>query len=302
MPDSWLQVGAGIAKALRERRPVVALESALLTHGLPEPANWQALARQEAAIRAVGAVPGVVAVCAGRVLVGAGADDLQALARHAPAKVSTWNLASVAAAGGWGATTVAATIRGAAAAGIRVISTGGIGGVHPGDSGDVSADLTALARHPVSVVCSGPKSIVDPGRTLEYLETEGIPVIGWQTSFLPGFYRRTAGLPLAARADRLRQLAQLLRLHWQMAPTTGVVVVQEAPPALAIPDAELEAAQAAAQAHATGSRVQGAAVTPELLAGLRQALGPRLVTLNLALLEANATLAGSLAAEISQLQ
>jgi pseudouridine-5'-phosphate glycosidase len=297
-----LHIAAEIAKALRDRRPVVALESALLTHGLPEPANWQALTRQEAAVRASGAVPGVVAVCDGRVLVGAGAGDLQALARHDPAKVTTWNLAAVVTAGGWGATTVAATIQAAAEAGIQVISTGGIGGVHPGAAGDVSADLTALARHPVTVVCSGPKSIVDPGRTLEYLETEGIPVIGWQTSFLPGFFRRTTGLPLAARADSLGQIAQLLRLHWRMAPTTGVVVVQEAPEALAIPDAEFEAARAVAQAQALAGRVQGAAVTPELLGGLRQVLGPRLVTLNLALLEANATLAGSLAAEVAQLQ
>jgi pseudouridine-5'-phosphate glycosidase len=166
----------------------------------------------------------------------------------------------------------------------------------------VSADLTALARHPVSVVCSGPKSIVDPSRTLEYLETEGIPVIGWQTSLLPGFFRRTAGLALPARADTVGQMAKLLRLHWQIAPTTGVVVVQEAPEALAIPDAEFEAAQAAAQARALAGGVQGAAVTPELLAGLRQALGPRVVTLNLALLEANAALAGRLAAEVAQLQ
>jgi pseudouridine-5'-phosphate glycosidase len=299
-PD-WLHVDATVAAALQSRRPVVALESALVTHGLPAPTGVLAVERQAAALGAAGAVPAVVAVCDGLPRLGVDVDQLRRLASGPSAKVSSWDLAGVMAARGWGGTTVAVTARVAAAAGVRMLSTGGVGGVHPGGGRDVSNDITALAHYPVCVVCTGPKSIVDAALTLEVLETLGVPVVGWKTRFLPGFWGPTTGLPLPARVDDTAQAAALLRAHWAVA-STGVLMVQELPPGLAFSAAELQDAQATASANAARAGVRGADLTPYLLAALRDQLGGRASEVNLALLERNAHLAGQVASAYQAVQ
>lgn len=282
-----------IAAALDAGEPVVALESAVITHGLPREAALEAVRRQSEAVRRTGANPAVIAVFAGNLRIGLSLDECHTLAsRTDAAKVSPWNLAGALIAPGWGGTTVAATVRAAAHAGIRVVSTGGIGGVHPGGNGqDVSADLTELGRAPVCVTCSGPKSTLDARATLERLETLGIPVIGWRSSLLAGFLALSTGLRLALRADTIDALASMLRRHWQFG-GAGLVVSQPIDgehaidPSALVLDGELT--------------VRGPDRTPAELERLQARLGQRVLEANVALLERNASLAGSLAVALSR--
>src|SRR5256712_11332481 len=200
-----------VRDAIASGAAVVALESAVITHGLPKAAAIDAVRRQWEACEKANATPAVVAVFGGELRVGLSLDECALLAGRTDAvKVSPWNLASAMVSSGFGGTTVAATIVAASKAGIRVISTGGIGGVHPGDGQDVSSDLTELGRQPVCVVCAGPKSTLDAGATLERLETLGVPVIGWRSSLLAGFLATSARLRPAGRARALRGLASAL--------------------------------------------------------------------------------------------
>jgi pseudouridine-5'-phosphate glycosidase len=284
-----------VQQALEGGKPVVALESAVITHGLPKAAAMDAVRRQWVACAEAGATPAVVAVFDGALRVGLSLDDCTTLAaRRDAVKVSPWNLASALTNPGFGGTTVAATIAAAALAGIRIVSTGGIGGVHPGREGqDVSADLIELSRHSVCVVCAGPKSTLDAGATLERLETLGVPVIGWQSSLLAGFLATSAGLRLPVRADSLDQLASILGTHWQL-DGAGAVVSQPLPHDLAIPISELGADESAP--------VRGPDRTPAELSRLQARLGDRVVQANIALLERNAALAGALAAALTRRQ
>jgi pseudouridylate synthase len=290
-----LAISPDIEHALGSGKPVVALESAVITHGLPKAAAMDAVRRQWVACAEAGATPAVVAVFDGMLRVGLSLDDCAALAaRRDAVKVSPWNLAAAITNPGFGGTTVAATVTAAALAGIRVVSTGGIGGVHPGRDGqDVSADLTELSRRAVCVVCAGPKSTLDAGATLERLETLGVPVIGWQSSLLAGFLATSAGLRLPVRADRLDELASILGAHWEMA-GAGAVVSQPLPADLAIPIAELGADESAP--------VRGPDRTPTELSRLQARLGDRVIQANVALLERNAALAGGLAAALTRLR
>jgi pseudouridine-5'-phosphate glycosidase len=200
--NSLLSVAPRVLDALAAGRPVVALESTLITHGFAHPMGVAAARNAEAAVRAAGAEPATVAVAGGRLVVGLSDDQLEEIAlAEAPAKASRATLASALAGGAWAGTTVSATMIAAALAGIRVFATGGIGGVHRGGatSMDVSADLDELAQTPVLVVCAGPKSVLDIDLTLEYLETRGVPVLGWQTTALAGFYARDSGRVLATQ-------------------------------------------------------------------------------------------------------
>jgi pseudouridine-5'-phosphate glycosidase len=283
-----LLVAPDVQEALASGRPVVALESAVITHGLPADAAIDAVQRQHDACLKAGATPAVVAVFQGCLKVGLTIDECRTLARReGAAKVSPWNLAGAALDPGYGGTTVAATLVAAAMAGIGVMSTGGIGGVHPGGGAqDVSADLTELARRRVCVVCAGPKSTLDARATLERLETLGVPVIGWRSSLLAGFLTTSAGLRLRLRADSAAELAAIVRRHWEFG-GAGLVVTQPIASELAIPSSEL-GDDGAADAH-------GPERTPAELKHLQARLGHRVVEANVALLEKNATLAGATA-------
>ena len=293
---SQLEVAPEVAEALRAGRPVVALESAVFTHGLPPDAGREALRRQRQACQEHGAVPAVVAVHEGRLWVGLTPGQTDGLIRHdGAAKVSPWNLAATLLSPGYGGVTVAGTLMACARAGITVMSTGGIGGVHPGEVEDVSADLLELSRRRVGVVCAGPKSVLDVRRTLERLETLGVPVIGWRSDRLAGFYRSLTDLPVTARAETVHDLAAIVRDHWSFG-GTGVLISQPLPEELALPEDELAAALATLESDAAS----GWKVTPTQLAFLRDRLGPAVIDANLALLGRNASLAARLAVELTQ--
>ncbi len=282
-----MTIAPDVERALQTGKPVVALESAVITHGLPKAAAIDAVKRQWAACEQAGATPAVIAVFDGQLRVGLTLDECAALAGRADAvKVSPWNLAAAMVSPGFGGTTVAATIVAAARAGIRVVSTGGIGGVHPGDGQDVSADLTELGRQPVCVVCAGPKSTLDAGTTLERLETLGVPVIGWRSSLLAGFLATSAGLRLPVRVETADDLASILMRHWELG-GAGVVISQPLNGDLAIPRSELGGDEA--------TTARGPNRTPAELSHLQARLGDRVIRANVALLERDAALGAELA-------
>ncbi len=234
----------------------------------------------------------MVAIYEGTLRVGLTLDECAALADRADAvKVSPWNLASSLLKPGFGGTTVAATIAAAALAGVRVVSTGGIGGVHPGQGNDVSADLTELGKKPVCVVCAGPKSTLDREATLEYLETLGVPVLGWRSTVMAGFLSESSGLEVTARVDTVAELVDLLRAHWELR-GAGAVLCQTLAPEIAIPAADLR------DSEDIGAE-RGAARTPAELKRLQARLGPRVVEANVVLLEQNAALAAQLAVALA---
>lgn len=275
---------------------MVGLESAVLTHGLPPTAAREALRRQRQACQEHDVTPAVVAVYEGRLRVGLTPAQTDGLIDHPRSvKVSPWNLAAALHHPGYGGTTVAATLVACATAGITVMSTGGIGGVHSGQIEDVSADLLELSRRRVGVVCAGPKSVLDARRTLERLETLGVPVIGWRSDRLAGFYQSLTELPVAARAETVHDLAAILRDHWSLG-GGGLLVSQPLPEEVALPAEEMAAAVAALDAEAAS----GWNVTPTQLAALRERLGPPVIDANLALLGRNASLAARLAVELSR--
>jgi pseudouridylate synthase len=284
---SALSIGRAVRDAIASGGAVVALESAVITHGLPKPAAVDAVRRQWEACEKAGATPAVVAVYDGTLRVGLTLDECAILAERADAvKVSPWNLAAALISPGFGGTTVAATIVAAARAGIRVVSTGGIGGVHPGDGQDVSSDLTELGRQSVCVVCAGPKSTLDAAATLERLETLGVPVIGWRSSLLAGFLATSAGLRVPIRVETVDELVSILAGHWELG-GSGVVVSQPLAGDLAIPQSELAGDEA--------TTARGPHRTPAELSHLQARLGDRVIGANVALLERNAALAALLA-------
>lgn len=293
-----LEIHPSVAQALVQSRPVVALESTLICHGLPRPRNLELALAVEAAIRAEQAVPATIAVVDGRIRVGL---DERTLVRLAQAddvvKCSPRDLPLALAQGRLGATTVAGTIRLAARVGIRIMATGGIGGVHRGGerSLDVSADLHELARSPVAVVCSGAKIILDLPRTLEVLETLAVPVVSFRCASFPAFYARESGLAVA-RVENLDELVDLLRAQEFLGWPSGLVIANPPPQELAMPTAELEGWIAAALAMARERGIAGKEETPFLLAELARRSDGRTVALNEALVLDNARLAARLAA------
>jgi pseudouridylate synthase len=284
---SALSIAPAVRDAIASGAAVVALESAVITHGLPKAAAIDAVRRQWEACEKAGATPAVVAVFEGTLRVGLTLDECAALAERTDAvKVSPWNLAAALIRPGFGGTTVAATIVAAARSGIRVVSTGGIGGIHPGDGQDVSSDLTELGRQPVCVVCAGPKSTLDAGATLERLETLGVPVIGWRSSLLAGFLATSAGLRVPIRVETVDELVSILAGHWELG-GSGVVITQPLASDLAIPRSELAVDEA--------TTARGPDRTPAELSQLQARLGDRVVRANVALLERNAALGALLA-------
>ncbi|MFO8149941.1 MAG: pseudouridine-5'-phosphate glycosidase [Trueperaceae bacterium] len=285
-----------VAEALGAGRPVVALESTVLTHGLPRPANLELALRLERVVAEGNALPATVGVVDGRLRVGLDAGELERLATEAVDKASPWNLGAIVARAGCAGTTVATTLHAAAAAGIEVFATGGIGGVHR-EAYDESADLAALARYPVITVSAGPKSVLDAAATLERLETLGVPVVGWRSDQLAGFHVGETDLPLPARADTLDEIAAAFRAHRTLGLPGGMLVSQ--PVNDGIDPATLRAWVEGAQADARARGVRGKGVTPALLAALAERSGGETVAINLRLLEANARLAAAVAGALA---
>ena len=274
------------------------LESSVLAQGLPFPENLTAVRACEAAVRRSGAVPAMVAVLAGSVRCGLSAAEMEALGRgdERPSKVGARDLAAAVVGGGSGGTTVSATTAVAGALGLPVFATGGIGGVHRGGSSDVSEDLHALARFPGMVVCAGAKSVLDLPRTLEALESLGIPVVGFRTSTFPAFYAASSGLSVRQRVEDVAAGAELLAVHRDRLGQPGALLLCVPPPAGAALDPdELEAALRSAEAEASRQGISGQAVTPFLLSELARSTGGRTLRANLALLEENARVAAEVA-------
>lgn len=295
-----LELLPAVREALEQGRPVVALESTLITHGLPYPENLSTAQQLEAAVRENGATPATIAILGGRIRVGLGPDELAYLARaEGVRKVSRRDLPIVVARGGDGATTVAATMIIAHWAGIRVFATGGIGGVHRGHPFDISADLPELARTPVVVVCAGAKAILDLPLTLEWLETHGVPVLGYGTDTFPAFYSRSSGLPVDVRVDTPEEVANVARCKWSLGLEGGLLVTVPCPLAEAMPAARVEAAIQQALEEAEREGVRGKAVTPYLLARVAELTGGESMAANIALLRNNAAVAAQIAAQIA---
>jgi pseudouridylate synthase len=295
---SALRVSPEVSAALAEGRAVVALESTVIAHGLPYPANVEVARAMEAAIRGEGGVPATVAILDGRIRVGLDDAEIERLGTATGVlKASRRDIAPALARGVPAATTVAGTLACAALAGVRFFATGGIGGVHRGaaTSFDISADLPELARAPSVTVCAGAKLILDLPLTLEYLETLGVPVVGYQTGELPAFYVRASGLPLAQRADDPREVAAIAHALWSSGTGAGMVVACPIPAAHALERGPIEAAITAALAAANEAGVRGAQVTPFLLARLAEATHGESVAANRSLLLNNATLAARFA-------
>jgi len=292
-----LRIAPPIREALRLGRPVVALESTVVTHGLPRPQNLTLAHRLEAVVREGGALPATVGVVSGELVVGLDDDELTLLATCDGAdKASTWNLAAVIARRGHAGTTVATTLHGAAAAGIGVFATGGIGGVHDHPF-DESADLQALAGASLVTVCAGPKSILDAAATLERLETLGVPVIGYRSDRLAGFVVPQTELPLAARVDAPSQAADVLRAQRDLGLSAGVVLSN--PVSRGVDPARFDAWLARARHDAGRQGVRGRDTTPFLLARLAELSDGATMDVNLRLLEENARLAAAVAVSLA---
>jgi pseudouridine-5'-phosphate glycosidase len=296
-----LIVAPPVAEALLARRPVVALETTLVTHGFPHPEGLRVATELEAAVAAAGAQPATIGIVDGRIHVGLDRAALERLAAdRSVTKLNLGNLAAHLVPGSCGSTTVAATLLVARRAGIGVFATGGIGGVHRNatETGDVSADLTALARYPVAVVCAGAKAVLDLPRTRELLETLGVPVFGFETDEFPAFYSRDSGLPVDRRFDDVGLLAEAVHAHLALNVGTGVVVANPVAPEHELPRSVWQPATERALADATREGIRGRDVTPFLLERLRALTGDASVFSNRALLVSNARLAGRLAAAL----
>jgi pseudouridine-5'-phosphate glycosidase len=302
-----IQLSEEVRAALAEGRPVVALESSVVAHGLPSPQNLDGARRCLSRVRAGGATPALVGMVGGRIVAGLGEEELERLAAPGTraAKAQARDLAPLALARRDAGTTVSATVAVASLLGIRVVATGGIGGVHrlsagepASTAGDVSADLDELARQPVCVVSSGPKAILDLAATAEALETRGVTLLGLGTGEMPAFYSAASGIPLEHRVEDEREAAAVLRFHWdRLRRREGALLL--VPPPSSVPREVVEAAVAAGLDDARARGVRGKAMTPFLLEAVARATGGRSRVANLALLERNAEVAARLAVELA---
>ena len=293
-------LSGAVAHAIADGQPVVALESTIFSNlGLPSPANREALERCIAAITDGGAVPAVTAVLDGVARVGISVDEHERILGAARKAAERDLPVAVAQRWAFGATTVSASVALAAAAGVSVFATGGIGGVHRGaeTTGDVSADLDALAHHPVITVCAGAKAFLDLGRTLEYLETVGVPVLGWRHDHFPAFYTRSSGLTVPHRVDSAAEVAAILANRTRS--RSGVLVGVPIPQADELDQTELDSALAEALADCASAGISGAAVTPFVLGRIAQVTDGRSIPANLALAENNARVAAAIAVEVA---
>lgn len=292
---SWLKVSPQIKQGLEAGEPIVALESTVITHGLPKPVNLDLANQMEEQARSIDVEPATIAILNGQVRVGLNTEELEDLALAEDLhKVSIRDMGVAIANGHSGGTTVAATVNIANRTGIRILATGGIGGVHRGESGDISADLPEISRTPVAVVCSGAKAILDLPLTLEWLETAGVPVIGWQTSEFPAFFSESSGLGLRLRVDSVVEVVEILKAHWDLG-FGGVLVCVPCPMDSAIPMIDAEAILEQALMEAKKEKVRGKDITPFLLRQMSELSSGATMRANLALLRNNAYIAAQIA-------
>ncbi len=292
-----------VAAALAAGRPVVALETTIVSHGMPWPDNLDTALAVEAVVREAGAVPAAIAVIGGKIHVGLDRGELERLAQAKDVlKLSSADIAYGLISGRTGATTVAATMIAAHLAGIRVFATGGIGGVHRGaaESFDISADLTELSKTPVTVVSAGAKALLDLPKTLEVLETLGVPVVSYRSPVFPAFWSRDSGLATPIRLDDAAAIARFMRARAELGQTGGMLVANPVPEADEIPAAEMAPVIAAAVADAAAKGVSGKAVTPFLLDAIFHLTGGRSLITNIALVKNNARLAAEVAVELAR--
>jgi pseudouridylate synthase len=293
-----VDITSAVRDALARNRPIVALETTIISHGMPYPQNVATARAVETIVRDAGATPATIAVIGGRIRIGIDDDELEWLGTARDVlKLSRADLPYAVAARKHGATTVAATMICAHLAGIGVFATGGIGGVHRGAEStfDVSADLEELARTQVTVVCAGAKALLDLPKTLEVLETRGVPVVGYRTDTFPAFWSRSSGLPVPLRLDTADEIAAMVRVKFALGLGGGVLVANPVPPGAEIPPEEIAGHIEAAVADATKQGITGKAVTPFLLDRLYTTTGGRSLHTNVALVENNARLAAEIA-------
>lgn len=301
--DRFIDIAEEVRAAQADRRGVVALESTIIAHGMPYPENLETARLLERSVREAGAVPATIAVIDGRITVGLDGDALRRLAEGGEViKASRRDLGTAIAAGKTAATTVAGTMICAHLAGIRVFATGGIGGVHRGGetTWDVSADLQELGHTPVAVVSAGAKAILDLKRTLEYLETMGVPVFGYRTDRFPAFYTPDSGYPVDYRFDDVSSLAAALGAQWRIGLTGGAVIANPVPEAHASPAEDIASAIESALQDAERRDVSGKALTPFLLSRIGELTEGESLKTNIALARNNASLAGEIAAALSE--
>ncbi len=294
----YLNYSEEVGNALRNHLPIVALESTVITHGLPTPKNLEVARALEESIRSLGVVPATIGILTGDIHIGLTEDQLKALAfSKNVAKVSRRDIAGTMIKKMNGGTTVSGTITLAKMAGLKIFATGGIGGVHRGNLMDISADLPTLANLPILVICSGAKSILDLQATREYLETAGIPVLGYGTHEFPAFYSSNSGLKVDYRIDTPAEAAQFAKLHWDLGLDSAVLVTVPIPKEFDIPFAEMEQIIERALGEMETQKISGAAATPFLLARVSQLTGEKSLASNIALLKNNACVAAQIAIE-----
>lgn len=302
---AYLSVSSEVKSALAKGLPVVALESTIITHGMPYPQNLAMAREVEDVVRSAGAVPATIAIMDGRLCVGVSGEDLERLAieGHKAAKASRRDVAALLASGEMAGTTVATTMQVAALAGIAIFATGGIGGVHRGaeDSFDISADLEELGNTPVTVVCAGAKSILDIAKTLEVLETNGVPVLGYGTNDFPAFWARTSGFKVDHRFDTPSAVAKMLSIQADLE-MGGVLIANPIPEADAWEPAAIEAFISQALADADAKGIAGKATTPFLLQRIFELTEGKSLASNIALVKNNARVAAEIAVELAAIQ
>ncbi len=293
--NSFFSLSSEINRALQTGLPIVALESTVITHGLPQPQNIQLARDMEAAVKREGATPATIALLEGKIRIGLSDEELARLAGAKSAlKVSHRDFATAIVKKASGGTTVAGTMFAANNAGIKVFATGGIGGVHKESSFDISTDLRALAETPMIVVCAGAKAILNLPATLEYLETMGVPVVGYQTNTFPEFYSRDGNLNVSVRLDSPKDVADFAQAHWSLGMRSAVLVANPVPETDAIPKSEMEPIIARASKEAQEKKIRGQALTPFLLQRISELTNEKSMRANLALLLNNAQLAAQI--------
>jgi len=299
MKHPHLQISIEVARALNLGAPIVALESTVITHGLPQPQNLELARNMEKQVRSVEAIPATVALLDGKIRLGLSDEELVRLSEsESTLKVSHRDFATAIVKKTNGGTTVAGTMLAAHMSGIKVFATGGIGGVHKESPFDISTDLKALAETPMIVVCAGAKAILDLPATLEYLETMGVPVVGYQTDEFPAFYSRQSGLNVSARLDSPEEIAEFAKAHWSLGLRSAVLVTNPVPETESIPKSEMEPIIAKASVEAMEKEIHGQALTPFLLGRISELTKGKSLKANLALLLNNARLAGEIAKEV----
>ncbi|MEJ2043314.1 MAG: pseudouridine-5'-phosphate glycosidase [Reinekea sp.] len=296
---NYLDIALEVVEALANKQPVVALESTIISHGMPWPDNAETALKVEQTIRDAGAIPATIAIIDGRLKAGLSPEEIEVLAKAGQSviKCSRRDLPYVCATGKHGATTVAATMIIAQMAGIKVFATGGIGGVHRGaqETFDISADLTELSKTSVAVVCAGAKSILDLSLTREYLETQGVPVLGYQTEVLPAFYTRTSSETVDYRMETAEQIANFLNIKWALKLNGGVVIANPIPESAAMQEVVINQAIEQALNEAKQQGIQGKESTPFLLTRVAQLTGGNSLASNIELVLNNARLAAQVA-------